>query len=249
MPNVYSGQSRPPYLQYFDVLVEDDSQMFKSERNYKDIVVPPDIYHGDLPRESFDIEIIENDKESFARAEVIWNKLHENSENTLKFIHEKFSELLCFNIPFILEFFEYHLIRYYQKHGNTRPFLYFLQEILPDFQSISDPRRKTIIDWIDAKKNEIKNEVQQVQPLKKIKFNGTPSQFGYIFLELIKHGHVEPPLHNGEPNYAAFARLCFDYFDISTTLGNLTKELNPSSNKLSDTKRAKFSIPDLSDLA
>jgi len=81
----------------------------------------------------------------------------------------------------------------------------------------------------------------------KIKWLGTPSLFGYLFLELVKHGFIEPPLYNGDPNYTGFARLCFQYFDIDTTPGNLIKEMNPEKNTLSDTKRLKF--PDLSELA
>lgn len=99
------------------------------------------------------------------------------------------------------------------------------------------------------------DEVGEVQKMGKIKWKGSTALFGYLFLELIKYGYIEPPLRNGETNYSAFARLCYQYFEVSnkrgelTTLENLEKELNPNKCSLSDTKRAKFTIPDLSDLA
>lgn len=86
------------------------------------------------------------------------------------------------------------------------------------------------------------------QKLKKITWKGTPSQFGYIILELVKHGFIDPPPYNTGPNFTGLARLCFHYFDIKTTEDNLIKELNPYNNTLSDGKRAQFQIPDLSDL-
>jgi hypothetical protein len=89
----------------------------------------------------------------------------------------------------------------------------------------------------------------EVPKLKKIKWNGTPSQFGYLFTELIKQGFIEPPLYNGEMNISGFSRLCWECFDINTTPQNLEKECNPNKNDLSETKRAKFTIPNLSDLA
>ena len=82
----------------------------------------------------------------------------------------------------------------------------------------------------------------------KIKWLGTPSQFGYIFLELVKQGFIELTLHNGDSNFTELARRCYKYFDIDTTPENLKKEMNPNKNTLSDTKRAKFTIPNLSDL-
>jgi len=83
----------------------------------------------------------------------------------------------------------------------------------------------------------------------KIKWLGTPAQFGYIMTELIGKGFVEPPLYNGEPNFSGLTRLCFQAFNIDTTPGNLKNEMNPKRNTLSDTKRQKFTIPNISDLA
>jgi len=95
------------------------------------------------------------------------------------------------------------------------------------------------------------------KPFEKIKWKGKPSQFAFLFLELVKHGFIEPPFHRGESNnYTGLSRLCYQYFDIDTTPENLTKELKPDNEKtgtrkntLSDTNRAKFTIPNLSDLA
>jgi len=109
--------------------------------------------------------------------------------------------------------------------------------------------------WIKEKRQKL-NEPKTKQKNKKIKWNGTPALFGYLFIELVNKGFIEMPLHNGEHNYTEFAKRCFDTFEIKgtnkplTTIGNLTKELNPKQDKnsLSDTKRAKFTIPELSDL-
>lgn len=103
--------------------------------------------------------------------------------------------------------------------------------------------------------NEINNQAPG-QSFDKIKWKGTPSQFGYLFLQLVEKGYIEPPLYNGDPNFTGLSRLCFQFFDIETTPGNLTKEMTPGTpkkgndkNTLSQTKRAKFTIPNLSDLA
>jgi len=82
----------------------------------------------------------------------------------------------------------------------------------------------------------------------KIKWLGEKNQFGYLFLELTKKGFIEPPISNGEPNFTALARLCYEYFEFDGKFSSLEKELRESSCSLSETKRAKFTIPELSDL-
>jgi len=111
------------------------------------------------------------------------------------------------------------------------------------------PIMKVINTWIEEKRIEL-NIGMTEQEVNKIKWKGPPSVFGYLFLELVHNGFIEaPPLHNGEINYSGLARLFFEHFDIETTLGNLSKEMNPGKNSLSNTKRAKFTIPDKSVLA
>lgn len=83
----------------------------------------------------------------------------------------------------------------------------------------------------------------------KLKWKGTPASFGYLIFELAKKGFIDFPLHNGEINPTGLAKKCYQLFDINTTESNLIKEMNPNKNSLSDTKRAKFSIPNLEDIS
>ncbi len=88
------------------------------------------------------------------------------------------------------------------------------------------------------------------QDLEKIQWKGSPALFGYVFLELVDKGYIEPPLYAGDWNYQGLAKLCFQYFNVkNTTIENLIKEMNPKKNYISETKKAKFTIPPLSDLA
>lgn len=129
-----------------------------------------------------------------------------------------------------------------------------------EITKLTEKRRALIKEWITNKKKELTISPSFVQanskPSDKIKWVGSPSQFGYILLELVKHGFIEPPLYNGEPNFTGLAKLCYNCFSIDTSQENLIKEMNQVKNTLSDTKRAKikisdadFTIPDLSDLA
>ena len=115
--------------------------------------------------------------------------------------------------------------------------------------SNSDHDKLQMTRYIEDCQNEIEPNGKPIQAGEKIKWNGTPSQFGYLFLELVAKGFINPPLYNGESNYKGLSRQCYQYFEIKTTSGNIEKELNPDKNTLSDSKRAKFTIPDLSDMA
>jgi len=129
-----------------------------------------------------------------------------------------------------------------------------------EITKLSEKRRALIKEWVTNKKKELNPSLSLTQgtgkPTDKIKWAGSPSQFGYIILELVKHGFIEPPLYHGETNFTGLAKLCFNNFNIDTSQENLIKEMNQAKNTLSDTKRAKikisdteFNIPDLSDLA
>lgn len=79
--------------------------------------------------------------------------------------------------------------------------------------------------------------------LNKIKWLGTPSQFSYLFLELVKKGYIEQPLYRGETSPSRYAELCLNNFDIETTLNSLQTEFKNNSS-LTDTYRSKFVIPE-----
>jgi len=149
------------------------------------------------------------------------------------------------------EFLQFHYEKYLADHGTGRHFLTFLRKNIWKY-GLPDQRTETIETWIDAKIKELEpNDKDRATTghQDKIKWKGTPSQFGYLVAQLIEKGFIDPPLFNGDINFSELSRRCYQYFDIDTTLGNLTKEMNPSKCTLSDTKRAKFTIPNLSDLA
>jgi hypothetical protein len=183
----------------------------------------------------------------------------------------RFLAPLWYSVPSeCLNFLDFHFSKYI---GNSIDFLYFIETFLttdpleytrPDYipdpdgtttfivyrrRLLDSPKKQVLFEWLETKKKEIQQSKISVKQDEKIKWNGTPSQFAYLFLELVKHGFIEPPLYNGEQNFTGLSRLCYQYFDIQTTPGNLIKEMNPEKNTLSDTKRAKFTIPDISDLA
>lgn len=110
-------------------------------------------------------------------------------------------------------------------------------------------REKFIYDWTEEKRTELKAEVKASQTqVEKIKWNGTPEIFGFLFLELIRKGYIDVPLHHGKPNFTGFSRLCWEHFEIKTTPGNLERALNEENNRLTDWKRDQFKIPQLSEI-
>ncbi len=159
-----------------------------------------------------------------------------------------------------LKFLEYHYQKYVDKHIFGLDFLIFIQENFPILKASREGRRPVILEWVEKQMKEmnrqpLQEESEFVSTKIKIQWKGSPALFGYIILELVGKGYIEPPRHGGEWSYAKLAKLCFQYFEIHnnkgevTTLENLIKEINPNKCTLSDTKRARFTIPDLSDLA
>jgi hypothetical protein len=100
---------------------------------------------------------------------------------------------------------------------------------------------------ISSFQNDKSNKEHKVQ---KLKWLGKPEQFGYIFSELARQGFIEMPGTNGEGSYAKYAKVCFELFEFKTnSLDNLERVLNPEKNVLSDSNRAKISIPDIKDIS
>ncbi len=82
-----------------------------------------------------------------------------------------------------------------------------------------------------------------------IKWNSSPSHFGFIISELINKGYFENlPIHNGEVNYSEIARLFSSIVDFNTSEQNLLKSFNPNNEKISETVKKKFEIPKCEDI-
>lgn len=64
---------------------------------------------------------------------------------------------------------------------------------------------------------------------KKIKWNGGPSDFGFLINQLITNGWIDKPCKSYNDNAKFFLNL----FDIDTTVGTLAKELSEKSYSLS----------------
>lgn len=84
---------------------------------------------------------------------------------------------------------------------------------------------------------------ETIKEHKKIKWIGTPSQFSYIFLELVNKGFIEQPTYRSETSPSRFAELCLNNFEIETTLESLKTEFKNNSS-LGKVNRAKFTIPE-----
>jgi hypothetical protein len=103
-----------------------------------------------------------------------------------------------------------------------------------------------ILKWLKFKLEDaiIQYEILSEPIVGRIKWIGTPSQFGYVFLELIDKGYIKPPKHkNGKMNCRKFAKICFNVFDIIGEEATLVKELTPKSKSLDPSNQAEFNIP------
>jgi hypothetical protein len=73
----------------------------------------------------------------------------------------------------------------------------------------------------------------------KLKWTGTPSQFGFIIDLLIQGGYLEKPTSS----FAKDANFYLQFFDIETTNSTLAKELSEGTNSLATKNRKKITIP------
>ncbi len=89
---------------------------------------------------------------------------------------------------------------------------------------------------------------KQSRGIEKLKWNCSPSLLGFIITELANKGFIQYPLWNGDINPTGLAKQCFNLFEIDTTEENLIKEFNPKKCTLSETKRAKFTFPEIKDV-
>lgn len=212
--------------------------------NNNEVTSPESPYQIDLPYQ----ELIQK---------IDYEKL-KTDEYYIKPLEKAFRDQYISKILFYLtppselkKFLDYH---FFQYQGTKEDFIYFAEWTTGELKNLYSTHHKVslsqdyifqiIKDWAEEKRSELKTDGKH---LGKIKWNGSPSVFGYLFLELVKNGFIEAPVRGGDPNYAGFAKQCFQHFELNTTLENLIKEMNPGKNTLSDTKRYKF--PNISDLA
>ena len=90
--------------------------------------------------------------------------------------------------------------------------------------------------------NKIKEDINSVIN-DKIKWKGKPSQFGHLIIELIGKGWIELPTKS----YNKSAEFLMNLFDINTTKGNLSKEINPNEtggNSLTPDSQSFFKVKD-----
>jgi hypothetical protein len=104
-----------------------------------------------------------------------------------------------------------------------------------------------IIKWLELEHTKLKPDLAS-NKIEKLRWLGTPSQFGFIFNELAERGFIEIPKTHGKESISKFANICYALFEIEATPGNLAKELNPNKCTLSNTNRKFFKFPNITDL-
>lgn len=77
------------------------------------------------------------------------------------------------------------------------------------------------------------------EPIRKLKWEGTPSQFGFIIDMLIQGGYLKRPTSSYKKDAEYYSKI----FDIDTTKGTLEKELSEKTNSIITKNRKKIIIP------
>lgn len=111
------------------------------------------------------------------------------------------------------------------------------------------------LQWLNNKQEEYLNKSESIDnspnrnKFEKIKWNGSPTQFGYLFLELKYKGFIDFPKTRGVDSHKKFAKICYEVFEIKGTLGTLEKALTKKGNKLTPANKDAFKIPDIKSLS
>jgi hypothetical protein len=117
---------------------------------------------------------------------------------------------------------------------------------LPDYRTLEFVNSH-FIDGIDNNDLVTIEEIEIPPKYKgqiKLKWKGTPSQFGFIIDLLIKGEYLERPTNS----FAKDADYYSEIFEIDTTPGTLAKEVSENTNSLNTENRKKFKIPPKKDL-
>ena len=216
----------------------------------------PGIY--DYLISSLEFELLENNENHNQKFfNIVSLKLNAVNEkiNEMKFINE-IEELTCKNLdflrtdsgPFIIFILDF-LNPSTKEHMNlTLGGFYDLVRIKFEKDKTEIKKLFSLKSLIHIKDNNDRYEQNisqtETSPQKKIKWTGTPSQFGFIIDLLITGGYLKKP----STSFAKDAEYYSTIFDIDTTPGTLAKEVSENTNSLNTENRKKFKIPPKDDL-
>ena len=83
----------------------------------------------------------------------------------------------------------------------------------------------------------------------KIKWNGSPAHLALLFHELANKGYIEIPSTRGTGSYSKVADLCMSIFEVEGSEASIKKAFTPTRvSQMSDTTKAKLSLPPLSEI-
>lgn len=141
--------------------------------------------------------------------------------------------------------FEYQSNIYYNNNLIRHTFGMFdlkLGEIFDQFER-SNPALMQLLD-----KKGVKRDFSQ-----KIRWLGSPAQFGFIMQELRNNGFIEYPMSNNVESNAKMAKVCMQYFEIRAN-GNIANEGYLANqlgeeNALSAFNRGQFKFPMRKDIS
>ena len=219
-------------------------------------------YQGEDPISEYQVQISVKREELEGKPIAFWFEVNPT-------ISETYEDILYYGSPsHVYGFLDFHYEQF--NEGSTREhrgldFLYFVQEHL-DINAkhelidengqvsiittpIAESRKTLIREWIAEKRKVLKDAPNVTQDTKeKIKWNGSPEILGFLFLELVRKGYIDPPLFHGKPNFTGLSRLVWQSFELDSTPGNLDRALNESNNQLTDYKRDRLKLPPLSEI-
>ena len=130
---------------------------------------------------------------------------------------------------------------YYDELSNSN--CEFIQQNAFAYASMLEAKK--MIEFVESENSKLEKPNNTFE---KIKWNGKPSQLGFIIGMLTNLDYIDAPKRKtNDINYSLFAKQIKEVFEVKTTEGSLSKYLNLDSEKGQETLRKfekeNFSIP------
>jgi len=142
-----------------------------------------------------------------------------------------------------------HAKRYYE-HRLDLVKTFFSDEFVKYHSDYHTYKNKNLMKSYKSHLESIIEGYNKSKPAKndKLQWLGKPSQFAFIFRELAIKGFIELPLYNGESNFKKIGEVLLEVFEVqkSKSTKNILSEFSRCT--LSDTMKAKFTIPGIEDI-